>query len=46
VTALLQSGSAVSLMFIAFIGSGIMSMENAIGVLIHFNKSGFIIASE
>jgi len=29
VTALLQSSSAVSLMVLAFVGAGIMSMENA-----------------
>ena len=30
VTALLQSSSAVSLMVLAFVGAGVMSMENAI----------------
>jgi phosphate:Na+ symporter len=33
VTAQLQSSSAVSLMVLAFVGAGIMSMENAIGVI-------------
>ncbi|MBC8316452.1 MAG: Na/Pi symporter [Desulfobulbaceae bacterium] len=37
VTAILQSSSAVSLMVLAFVGAGIMSMENAIGVMIGSN---------
>ncbi|MBU3953104.1 MAG: Na/Pi symporter, partial [Proteobacteria bacterium] len=37
VTALLQSSSAVSLMVLAFVGAGIMSMENAIGVILGSN---------
>ena len=37
VTALLQSSSAVSLMVLAFVGAGIMSMENAIGVIMGSN---------
>lgn len=37
VTAILQSSSAVSLMSLAFIGAGVMSMENAIGVIIGSN---------
>ena len=37
VTAILQSSSAVSLMLLAFVGAGIMSMENAIGVILGSN---------
>jgi len=37
VTAILQSSSAVSLMVLAFVGAGIMSMTNAIGVLMGSN---------
>ena len=37
VTALLQSSSAVSLMVLAFVGAGIMSMENAIGIILGSN---------
>ena len=37
VTAILQSSSAVSLMILAFVGAGIMSMENAIGVILGSN---------
>jgi len=37
VTALLQSSSAVSLMVLAFVGAGVMSMENAIGVIMGSN---------
>jgi phosphate:Na+ symporter len=37
VTALLQSSSAVSLMILAFVGAGVMSMENAIGVVMGSN---------
>ncbi len=37
VTALLQSSSAVSLMVLAFVGAGIMSMDNAIGVILGSN---------
>ena len=37
VTALLQSSSAVSLMVLAFVGAGIMSMESAIGVIMGSN---------
>ncbi len=37
VTALLQSSSAVSLMVLAFVGAGIMNMENAIGVILGSN---------
>lgn len=37
VTALLQSSSAVSLMVLAFVGAGIMSLENAIGVILGSN---------
>lgn len=37
VTALLQSSSAVSLMVLAFVGAGIMAMENAIGVILGSN---------
>lgn len=37
VTAVLQSSSAVSLMVLAFVGAGVMNMENAIGVMIGAN---------
>ena len=37
VTAILQSSSAVSLMVLAFVGAGIMTMENAIGVILGSN---------
>lgn len=37
VTAILQSSSAVSLMVLAFIGAGVMSMQNAIGVIMGAN---------
>jgi phosphate:Na+ symporter len=37
VAALLQSSSAVSLMVLAFVGAGVMSMENAIGVIMGSN---------
>lgn len=37
VTAILQSSSAVSLMVLAFAGAGIMTMENAIGVILGSN---------
>lgn len=37
VTAVLQSSSAVSLMVLAFVGAGIMNMENAIGVILGSN---------
>lgn len=37
VTALLQSSSAVSLMVLAFVGASVMSMENAIGVIMGSN---------
>ncbi len=37
VTAILQSSSAVSLMVLAFVGAGIMQMENAVGVIIGSN---------
>ena len=37
VTAILQSSSAVSLMLLAFVGAGIMTMENAIGVILGSN---------
>jgi phosphate:Na+ symporter len=36
-TAILQSSSAVSLMVLAFVGAGVMSMENAIGVIMGSN---------
>ncbi|MEZ4549721.1 MAG: Na/Pi symporter [Desulfobacterales bacterium] len=35
--ALLQSSSAVSLMVLAFVGAGVMSMQNAIGVIVGSN---------
>ncbi len=37
VTALLQSSSAVSLMVLAFVGAGVMNMQNAIGVILGSN---------
>ncbi len=37
VTSVLQSSSAVSLIVLAFVGAGIMSMENAIGVILGSN---------
>lgn len=37
VTAILQSSSAVSLMVLAFVGAGIMQMENAIAVMLGAN---------
>ena len=37
VTAVLQSSSAVSLMVLAFVGAGVLSMENAIGVMMGSN---------
>lgn len=36
-TAILQSSSVVSLMLLAFVGAGIMSMQNAIGVILGSN---------
>ncbi|MDA3970454.1 MAG: Na/Pi symporter [Desulfobulbaceae bacterium] len=37
ITAILQSSSAVSLMVLAFVGAGVLSMENGIGVMIGSN---------
>jgi phosphate:Na+ symporter len=37
VTAVLQSSSAVSLMVLAFVGAGVLSMESAIGVMMGSN---------
>ena len=37
VTAVLQSSSAVSLMVLAFVGAGVLSMENALGVMMGSN---------
>ncbi len=37
VTAVLQSSSAVSLMVLAFVGAGILSLENSIGVIMGSN---------
>jgi phosphate:Na+ symporter len=37
VTAILQSSSAVSLMVLAFVGAGVMTMENGIGVMMGAN---------
>lgn len=37
ITAILQSSSAVSLMVLAFVGAGVMSMQNAIGVIMGSN---------
>lgn len=49
VTGVLQSSSAVSLMVLAFVGAGIMAMENAIGVILGSNigttLTGWIVAT-
>ncbi len=49
VTAILQSSSAVSLMVLAFVGAGVMSMENGIGVMMGSNIgttfTGWIVAT-
>ncbi len=37
ITAILQSSSAVSLMVLAFVGAGVLTMENAIGVIMGSN---------
>ncbi|WP_446011874.1 Na/Pi cotransporter family protein [Candidatus Electrothrix sp.] len=37
ITAILQSSSAVSLMVLAFVGAGVMTMENGIGVMLGAN---------
>ncbi len=37
ITAILQSSSAVSLMVLAFVGAGVMTMENGIGVMMGAN---------
>ena len=37
VTAILQSSSAVSLMVLAFVGAGVMSMQNGVGVMMGSN---------
>lgn len=44
VTGILQSSSAVSLMVLAFVGAGIMAMENAIGVILGSNLGTTITA--
>jgi phosphate:Na+ symporter len=48
-TAVLQSSSAVSLMTLTFVGAGIMSMQNAVGVIMGTNigttLTGWIIAT-
>ncbi len=48
-TAILQSSSAVSLMTLAFVGAGIMTMKNAIGVIMGTNLgttfTGWIVAT-
>lgn len=48
-TAILQSSSAVSLMTLAFVGAGIISMQNAIGVIMGTNLgttfTGWIVAT-
>jgi phosphate:Na+ symporter len=48
-TAVLQSSSAVSLMTLAFVGAGIMSMQNGIGVIMGANVgttiTGWIVAT-
>ncbi len=49
ITALLQSSTAVSMMVLAFVGAGVMSMENAIGAIIGSNigttMTAWIVAS-
>lgn len=49
VTSILQSSSAVSLMILAFVGAGIMTMQNAIGVILGSNigttVTGWIVAT-
>jgi phosphate:Na+ symporter len=37
ITAILQSSSAISLMVLAFVGAGVMTMENGIGVMMGAN---------
>jgi len=37
ITAILQSSSAVSLMILAFVGAGVMTMQNGIGVMMGAN---------
>ena len=44
VTSILQSSSAVSLMILAFVGAGIMTMESAIGVILGSNLGTTITA--
>lgn len=48
-TAVLQSSSAVSLMTLAFVGAGVMSMQNGIGVIMGTNVgttfTGWIVAT-
>jgi phosphate:Na+ symporter len=48
-TAVLQSSSAVSLMTLAFVGAGVMSMQNGIGVIMGANVgttfTGWIVAT-
>ena len=48
-TAILQSSSAVSLMTLAFVGAGVMTMKNAIGVIMGTNLgttfTGWIVAT-
>jgi phosphate:Na+ symporter len=48
-TAVLQSSSAVSLMTLAFVGAGVMSMQNAVGVIMGTNVgttfTGWIVAT-
>ena len=44
ITAILQSSSAVSLMVLAFVGAGVLSMENAIGVMLGANVGTTITA--
>lgn len=49
VTAVLQSSSVVSLMTLAFVGAGIISMQNALGIILGSNLgttfTGWIVAS-
>ena len=44
VTAILQSSSAVSLMVLAFVGAGVLSLENGIGVMLGANVGTTITA--
>ncbi len=49
ITALLQSSSVVSLMLLAFVGAGVISMQNALGVILGSNLgttfTGWLVAT-